>query len=158
MIILRRRLYKFVCSKPGEHNGTFRGHNLAFVTATKALELFWSNDTLARETEAKGEMMARELQRIVNKYPQAPGTVKGRGMLRGIDFENVELAGKVSEVAFESKLIIETSGPESNVLKLLPPLTISEADLRKGLEIIDRSVGEALNRLGAAPDKTASGS
>ncbi len=144
--------------EPGEHNGTFRGHNLAFVTATKALELFWSNDTLARETEAKGEMMARELQRIVNKYPQAPGTVKGRGMLRGIDFENVELAGKVSEVAFESKLIIETSGPESNVLKLLPPLTISEADLRKGLEIIDRSVGEALNRLGAAPDKTASGS
>ncbi len=135
--------------EPGEHNGTFRGHNLAFVTAKRALELYWSDDTLQKEVDRKGEIMREELQRIADKYPAAQGHLRGRGMMRGIRFgASNELASTVSECAFENGMIIETSGPEDGVLKLLPPLIIDDADLNEGLEIIDRSTAQAIEKLG----------
>ncbi len=134
--------------EPGEHNGTFRGHNLAFVTARRALELFWSDDGLSRRIEAKAELIGKALRRICNKYPQAGGRVKGRGLLQGIEFAHTELAGAASRQAFERGLIIETSGAADQVLKLLPPLTISEADLQLGLRIIEQSLVAALDELG----------
>ncbi|MFH9575599.1 aminotransferase class III-fold pyridoxal phosphate-dependent enzyme [Streptomyces sp. NPDC017454] len=48
--------------KPGEHNGTFRGYNPAFVTATRALELFWSDGALEERTMALGERVGRGLR------------------------------------------------------------------------------------------------
>lgn len=144
--------------EPGEHNGTFRGNNLAFVTAKRALEMFWADDRLSRQVQAKAELIRQGLQRVCNKYPQARGRVKGRGMLQGIEFEHVELAATASRIAFQHGLVIETSGSQDQVLKLLPPLTISEADLKRGLELIERSVGEAIAELGIAPSKAASGS
>lgn len=143
--------------EPGEHNGTFRGHNLAFVTAKRALELFWSTDRLQKQVEAKAGLVGKALQRICNKFPHARGRVKGRGLLQGIEFEHPELATTAAKIAFSKGLIIETSGPESQVLKLLPPLTISEQDLKKGLEIIEHSVGEAIAELGISPKQAASG-
>lgn len=141
--------------EPGEHNGTFRGNNLAFVTSKQALELFWADDRLQQQVLAKAEIMRKGLQRICNKFPQARGQVKGRGMLQGIEFANHELAGKASKIAFSHGLLIETSGAEDQVLKLLPPLTISEADLKKGLDLIERSVGEALGELGMSQQRQA---
>jgi diaminobutyrate-2-oxoglutarate transaminase len=133
--------------EPGEHNGTFRGNNLAFITAAEALRTFWADDTLTREVLRKAAHVATALQTMVERYPQANGTVRGRGLIQGIEFEHLELAGTVSQIAFEHGLIIETSGPESNVLKLLPPLTVSDEELDQGLSIIERSLGEALDRL-----------
>jgi diaminobutyrate-2-oxoglutarate transaminase len=143
--------------EPGEHNGTFRGHNPAFVTAKHALDLFWSDERLTQEINAKAELVNKSLKRICNKFPHARGRVKGRGLIQGIEFENTELANAASKVAFKHGLIIETSGPESQVLKLLPPLTISEEDLKKGLELVERSVGEAIAELGISPNQAASG-
>ncbi|RFA31077.1 diaminobutyrate--2-oxoglutarate transaminase [Alkalilimnicola ehrlichii] len=134
--------------EPGEHNGTFRGNNLAFVTATEAFKQFWADDKLTQEVKAKAELVAQALNKLVAQFPQAKGEVRGRGLLQGIAFENADIAGTVSAVAFENGLIIETSGPEGEVLKLLPPLTITEAELKEGLDIIERSLGEALKRLG----------
>src|SRR3546814_1900583 len=62
---------------PGEHNGTFRGNNPAFVTATKALETFWTDDTLTHEVEAKGKILSACLNDIAEEYPEAKATVRG---------------------------------------------------------------------------------
>ncbi len=123
---------------PGEHNGTFRGHNLAFVTATKALD-YWTNDEFKNETERKAAIVEKRLQAIVDKAP-VTATVRGRGLIQGIAFEDAELAGKASAECFERGLIIETAGMEDQVLKLLPPLIISDEDLEKGLDIIEEAV------------------
>jgi diaminobutyrate-2-oxoglutarate transaminase len=131
--------------EPGEHNGTFRGHNLAFVTATRALELFWSDDRLSRDVERKGKLIEEALHRLVAKYPQEKGEVRGRGMMQAIAFEDPDMAGTVSKHAFQHGLIIETSGPQGEVLKLMPPLTASDDEIRKGLEIIDIAMAEALD-------------
>ncbi|MFP4146543.1 MAG: diaminobutyrate--2-oxoglutarate transaminase [Halorhodospira sp.] len=137
--------------EPGEHNGTFRGHNLAFVTAKRALEYYWSDDRLQRETERKARRIYEALQGLIDKYPAAGGEHRGRGMMRGLRFAaDKGLASTVSEMAFEHGMIIETSGPEDDVLKLLPPLIIDDQDLEEGLAIIDRALGEAMQKRGLA--------
>jgi diaminobutyrate-2-oxoglutarate transaminase len=52
IVLIRRDLD---CWQPGEHNGTFRGNNLAFVTARAAIDEYWTDDVLARDTVRKGE-------------------------------------------------------------------------------------------------------
>ncbi len=124
--------------EPGEHNGTFRGNNPAFVTATEALRQYWSDDALQRSTIAKGERVGQVLDELVNAHE---GTVaKGRGLARGLGFEDPDLAGKVSKAAFDRGMILETAGPNSEVVKIMPPLTVTDEELEQGLGIIADSV------------------
>ncbi|MGW4132570.1 diaminobutyrate--2-oxoglutarate transaminase [Amycolatopsis japonica] len=131
--------------EPGEHNGTFRGISPAFVTATEALRVYWSDDELEKSTKAKGERVAAAFQGIVEAYPDANLFAKGRGLARGIEFANGDLAGKVCAAAFERGLLMETSGPDGEVMKVLPPLTLTDDELTKGLAIIDEAVAAVLN-------------
>lgn len=141
--------------EPGEHNGTFRGHNPALITAKRTIDLFWSDHTFSQEVVAKGHYIREALEKMASKYPEALGTVRGRGMLQAIEFANRELASLVSKKAFKHGLIIETAGPVDAVLKLLPPLTIEQVDLDKGLQIIDRAVVEAMDDLGIGAPRAA---
>ncbi|WP_414941560.1 diaminobutyrate--2-oxoglutarate transaminase [Amycolatopsis sp. cmx-11-51] len=131
--------------EPGEHNGTFRGISPAFVTATEALRVYWSDDELEKSTKAKGERIAAAFEGIVEAYSEAKLLAKGRGLARGLEFANGDLAGKVCAAAFERGLLMETSGPDGEVMKLLPPLTLTDEELTKGLSIIDESIATVLN-------------
>ena len=53
--------------RPGEHNGTFRGSNPAFVTAAAALQAYWSDDRLRETTEEKGEHVASYLSDLCRR-------------------------------------------------------------------------------------------
>jgi diaminobutyrate-2-oxoglutarate transaminase len=132
--------------EPGEHNGTFRGINPAFVTAAEALRAYWSDDELEKSTRAKGERIGAALQGIAEAYPESGLIAKGRGLARGLEFPSGEIAGKVCAAAFERGLLMETSGPDSEVAKLLPPLTLTDAEVGEGLEIIDASVKAVLGK------------
>jgi diaminobutyrate-2-oxoglutarate transaminase len=129
--------------EPGEHNGTFRGPNPAFVTATAALD-FWTGEGLEKETLTKGEQVEEALSRVAAAYPEAISGVRGRGMAQGLAFADPEAAPAVCRQAFDRRLLMETSGPEGEVVKLLPPLTTTPDELAEGLDIIEASVGAVL--------------
>jgi diaminobutyrate-2-oxoglutarate transaminase len=93
------------------------------------------------------------LEHIARDYPQGGFAVRGRGMIQGLAAAEPEVAQKISERAFANGLIIETSGPQSEVLKCLPPLTIEEAQLQAGLKLLEQSVAEALGVPLAEPGK-----
>ncbi len=122
---------------PGEHNGTFRGHNPAFVTATAALEAFWRDDALTQQVKRKGMLIRDAFLNLASEYG---GEVRGRGMIWGIEFSDHSLAARISQAAFERGLIIETAGPQDETLKALPSLTIDEDGLRQGLQIVQDAV------------------
>jgi len=128
--------------KPGEHNGTFRGNNLAFVTAKSAIEHYWSNDSFSKEVKRKGDLISQRFERIVKTYGEGNFTARGRGMFQGINCISGGFAGKITKKAFQKGLIIETSGADDQVIKLLCPLIISEQNLLKGLDIIEESIKE----------------
>lgn len=130
--------------EPGEHNGTFRGPNPAFVTGTAALNTFWRDDELQKATVAKGELIEARLSAIAEEHADAGAQVRGRGMARGLAFEREDLANEVSREAFERGLLLETSGPEDEVVKLLPPLTATEQELEQGLDIIAEATRAAV--------------
>ena len=137
---------------PGEHNGTFRGNNHAFVTAKATLEHFWADDTFAASVRKKGEYIAQRLDKIVAEYGEGNFNAKGRGMFQGINCVNGEIAGKIAHEAYTRGLIIETSGTNDEIIKLLCPLTISEAALTKGLDIIEQSVKVICGQLEEYPE------
>jgi diaminobutyrate-2-oxoglutarate transaminase len=129
---------------PGEHNGTFRGNCHAFVTAKAAIDTYWSDDTFAASVRKKGEYIAKRLDEIVEKYGDGNFNVKGRGMFQGINCVNGDIAGKITRTAYKKGLIIETSGTDDEIIKLLCPLIIAEEVLAKGIDIIEESIKEVL--------------
>lgn len=132
--------------QPGEHTGTFRGNNLAFVAATQALS-YWDSDDFADSIRFKGAIMEEELGKIVEKYKDdLEIELRGRGMVWGLDVERNNFASEVSRAAFENNLVIELAGADDNVVKFLPALVIEEETLRKGMAIIDKVIGEILEQ------------
>ncbi len=128
---------------PGEHNGTFRGFNLSFVTGAAALS-YWEDDTFQRETERKGELVAGRLAAMAARHLPEGSTVRGRGLIQGLALAPEGLAERVARLAFERGLIIETVGPGDAVLKVLPPLTIDDEGLAAGLQILEEAVIQAV--------------
>ncbi|WP_294609576.1 diaminobutyrate--2-oxoglutarate transaminase [uncultured Roseovarius sp.] len=125
---------------PAEHNGTFRGNTHAFVTARVAIEKFWTDDSFQREIADKAEMLREGLQRIADEIPGA--TLNGRGMMLGVNVGSGELAGAICARAFEMGLIIETSGANDEVVKVLAPLTTPQDTFAKGLRILQDAAGD----------------
>lgn len=125
---------------PGEHNGTFRGNCHAFVTARAALDTFWTDNAFSVEVMRKGENLGRQLEAMAKRHGEQIKRVKGRGMMRGLDVGDGETANRIVQAAFERGLIIETSGAHGEIVKVLSPLTITDAELEKGLGILDASL------------------
>ena len=125
------------CWDPGEHTGTFRGNNLAFVTATQALD-YWEDQSFTTAIETRTDKLRHRLEAVTAGHPRAV-EVRGRGLIQGLVCDPPDVAKKVSQAAFERGLIIETAGPNEEVLKFLPPLVIEEETLDAGLDIIEES-------------------
>jgi len=127
---------------PAEHNGTFRGNTHAFVTARVAIEKFWATDTLQKDVAVKATIVTEALQRIADMVPGA--FLKGRGLMQGVDVGAGDLAGAICARAYENGLVIETSGNDDQVVKVLAPLTTPPAILREGLAIVVQAARDVL--------------
>lgn len=129
--------------RPGEHTGTFRGNNLAFVAASEMLS-YWINDNLTEAVRYKEQILNEELEKIAAKYPELDAKIRGKGLIYGLKIPLYGFCDELSAEAFNRGLIIELAGAEDDVLKFLPPLVIEEDTLRAGLTIIDESIGSLL--------------
>lgn len=125
---------------PGEHNGTFRGNQLAMVAAKAGLEFMLDNHIEA-EVQRKDKIVAEFMDANVRPLGLE---VRGIGLIWGIQMANGEAAAAVSRLCFEKGLIIERAGRDNNVVKLMPALTIPDDQLTRGMEIILESVKEVL--------------
>jgi diaminobutyrate-2-oxoglutarate transaminase len=128
--------------RPGQHNGTFRGNQLAFVGAAGTIRRYWTDDKFAAQVRRKGELVGDYLSRHID---QSTGIkVRGTGLIWGIDLSGLTgvTADQVSRLCFENGLVIESCGRSGEVIKLLPPLTISQVNLVRGLDILSWALGK----------------
>ena len=132
--------------KPGEHNGTFRGNNFAFVTAKAAICHYWSDSKFSQEIKKKGQYIDERLMKIVDKFGEGNFSTRGRGMFQGINCISGELAGKITHLAFQRGLIIETSGADDQVIKILCPLIIEWDNLAKGIDILESTIKDVCSK------------
>ncbi|MEP0452392.1 MAG: aminotransferase class III-fold pyridoxal phosphate-dependent enzyme, partial [Roseibium sp.] len=120
--------------KPAEHNGTFRGNTHAFVTARVAIEKFWSDDKFENSLAEKAVVLTTAFKDVADLVDGA--TLKGRGLMQGVDVGSGELAGAICARAYELGLVIETSGANDEIVKYLAPLTTPEKVMREGFDIL----------------------
>ena len=128
--------------KPSAHSGTFRGNNLAFVTAKVALEQYWADDTFQKEIARKSELLQVGLKGLINDFPQLELKARGRGLMYGLfSATDTAFARRVARLAFERDMVIETCGTHSGVLKFLTALNIEDSELERGLAILRDCIG-----------------
>ncbi|OUM06592.1 diaminobutyrate--2-oxoglutarate transaminase [Pseudomonas syringae] len=120
---------------PGEHNGTFRGNNTAFVTATAALS-YWQEGTFEGSIAERSGVVHAALERLIASAPREAVSVVGRGLFMGLKFGDSRRASALAAECLSHGLLVETCGPLNEVLKLMPPLTIDLPTLERGLDIL----------------------
>ncbi|RZN06381.1 diaminobutyrate--2-oxoglutarate transaminase [Bradyrhizobium genosp. SA-3] len=129
--------------RPGEHTSTFRGNNLALVSATSAIDLYWRTPGFSESIRRMEEVIRNRLQAIASKHGNG-FSVRGRGMAFGFDCKLADVAEGTARKGFEKGLMIERCGPDDQVLKILPALTIDHETLIQGLDIFEESLMETL--------------
>ncbi len=120
--------------EPGEHNGTFRGNNLAMVASKAGLE-FMINENIENEVKRKSAIVKSYLEKYIKPLSK-DYEIRGIGLIWGIETNNGKLAEKISINAFKKGLIVERAGRDNSVIKLMPALTIDDDLLVKGLDIL----------------------
>ena len=130
--------------QPGEHTGTFRGNNLAFVASAAALSTYWQSDEFSQSVKHKSAILRDELEKTSQEFPSLQANVRGRGLIYGLEIPADGFAKKVSQQAFAKGLVIELAGARNQVVKFLPPLIIDEPTLHKGIEIVNEAIANEL--------------
>lgn len=138
LLLLKRELDVWA---PGEHNGTFRGNSLAFVTASAALRLWENGDMAVSHDNVRS--LSEWTRRMAQRYPSLKA--KGRGMMQGLQFADEGYSQAAAVCAVRRGIIVECCGPRDEVLKILPPLNIDPAIFADGLERLEQAIGEALS-------------
>jgi diaminobutyrate-2-oxoglutarate transaminase len=131
--------------EPGEHNGTFRGNNLAFVTGAAALD-FWQETSFHKLLQSNIEHLQARIDMMCERFEFAYAVRKGRGMLAGIDLQDGVVADLVKQEAFRRGVLLETCGATGSVLKFMPALNISPQLLEEGLDVIENALACVLKQ------------
>ncbi len=124
--------------KPGEHSGTFRGNGAAFTTAAAALN-FWADPAFSTRLGEASRLLHNELRHLQERFPDLGLSVRGSGMIFGLESSSPDTNRQAVRECFERGMIVELCGAERSVLKLLPALNASNEELRLGLGILGAS-------------------
>ena len=103
--------------------------------------------SFVRDVGRRSVLVRERLDRIAAAVPGA--RVKGRGMMQGVDVGSGDLAAAICRRAAQDGLIVETSGADGEVVKILAPLTTPDELLRHGFDVIERSAAVCLDGLRA---------
>jgi diaminobutyrate-2-oxoglutarate transaminase len=125
--------------QPGDHNGTFRGNNHAFVTATAVLK-YWTEPRFLADLIRNTKLLDQLLVNMLAQEPSYELKLRGRGLIRGIVCPSGIIASGIASRAFERRVLVETCGPHGEVLKLLPPLNIEPELLEEAIGRIGRAL------------------
>lgn len=134
---------KFDAWQPGEHTSTFRGNNLALVSATAAIDLYWRDHALSQSIHSMSEIIRSRLEAIATNHGSGLA-VRGRGMAWGFDCRMANIANATMRKAFQKGLMIERCGSNDQVVKFLPALTTDGDTVNEGIDIFEISLIEAL--------------
>ena len=121
---------------PGSHGSTFGGNKLAMAAALETLHIMKEAGFL-EEVRSKSDILLEQLQLAFQNHPKI-SAVRGLGMMIGI--ETSASLSKIVEAARQKGLIILTAG--ENVIRLLPPLTISREEIQQGIAILKEVFSE----------------
>jgi len=120
--------------EPGDHGSTFGGNPLACAAGLAVMEVM-INDNLVKNSEEMGSYFLDKLSTLASKYDFVK-EVRGKGLMIGIEVHGD--SSMLQRRALENGLLVLTAGHD--VIRLLPPLIISDAELDQGLDILYKTI------------------
>ncbi len=132
--------------EPAAHGSTFGGNPVSCAAGIATLDVFEREGILANAA-ARGAELMRRLRDLQRRLP-AIGEVRGLGLMVGVELvnkdgsANKDLQKKVRQVCLDSGMVVLSCGPHDNVLRLVPPLNLSQAELDEGWEILNAAFQE----------------
>ncbi|QLG28077.1 aspartate aminotransferase family protein [Halorarum halophilum] len=124
----------------GDHAGTYRGHVVGMRAGTRAIEYIQDHDLLAHARELGSSI--RDRLREAGEGTDRLAEVRGRGLFVGAEFRdengdpNGEVVDAIQQYCFERGVLVWTAGRHGNVLRLLPPLVLTEELAETAMDVV----------------------
>jgi len=131
--------------KPGSHGGTYGGNAVSCAAAVETINVFREEKVLQNVAKRSTQLVSG-LEKIKSKYPDAITEVRGKGLMIGMEFSGKLTKGVANEVtkhSLKNGLLLLTAGAFETV-RFIPPLTVTEDEMKQGLELFEKSLGAAL--------------
>ncbi|SMC25108.1 2,4-diaminobutyrate 4-transaminases [Andreprevotia lacus DSM 23236] len=139
----------------GMHAGTFRGNQIAMLSGRKTMEII-TRDNLSQHAAQMGDVLMDGLREIANRFPVL-GDLRGRGLMIGVEVirpsdevypgpQDGDMARRIKMEAFANGLLLETGGRHGAVLRFLPPLIVTAADVGAILDRFEAAVAAAVHK------------
>jgi len=132
--------------EPAAHGSTFGGNPVSCAAGIATLDVF-EREGILKNSVAKGAELIRRLRDLQQRMP-AIGDVRGLGLMIGVELvkkdgtPNKELQKQIRKVCLDSGMVVLSCGAHDNVLRLVPPLNLSQAELDEGWEILNGAFQE----------------
>jgi acetylornithine/N-succinyldiaminopimelate aminotransferase len=125
--------------QPGEHASTFGGNPFACAAALTVCQTI-EKENILDNVQQRGEQLRNGLQQIAAKYPNYIAEVRGWGLINGMELleESQLTSADVVKAGIESGLLLVPAGPK--VVRFVPPLIVTEAEVNQALEIVERVI------------------
>jgi acetylornithine aminotransferase len=133
---------------PGDHASTYGGNPLA-CAAGLAVAQYLSDKNILDNVNARGDQLSAGLESIAAKYPKVLGQVRGWGLLKGVVIQPGAgcMPGEVVADAMASGLLLVPAGKD--VVRFVPPLIVSEQEMKDALSIFEKVVAARAEKLGS---------
>ena len=134
-------------SMPGGSISTFGGNHLVTSGALANLEFIVSNDIM-RNAREQGQIIRQELESLQSEYRSIIAQVRGKGLMQAVVFSDKngtarpDLAAAAQTNCKNHGLLVGLGGVDWNVVRLAPPLVISESEARMATNILRVAIGE----------------
>ena len=119
--------------KPGTHGSTFGGNPLAMSAGNAVMDVMFKKGFLSNVTK-NGKYFLKELNKLKEKYPKIIKEVRGKGLLVGLCLHK-DQTNFIKKLLENNLLSVRAA---ENVVRLLPPLNVTKAEINLGLKIIDK--------------------
>lgn len=134
----------------GGLGGTYGGNPSAVAAALGAIESY-ENDGLLERASALGDIMRSRMEALQSKFPEV-ADVRGRGAMQACELvqrdsiePNADLAKAVAKHCADNAVLVLVTGTFGNVLRFLPPLTMSDELLNEAFDVLEEAFEKALS-------------
>jgi len=128
---------------PGSHGSTFGGNPLAMAVANAVLDIVLA-DGFLENIIATGDKLHSGMRDLVAKYPTLFAEARGLGLHLGLRCQDTVVGNDVVVKAMENGLLVVPAG--DNVVRLMPPMTVTKAQIDDALEILDTSCAQLVEQ------------
>jgi 4-aminobutyrate aminotransferase len=131
---------------PGSHGGTYGGNAVAAAAAVATIRAMRAEDMPGNAVE-RGVQLVDGLRKLQSQYPSI-GDVRGKGLMVGVEFRTPEgkadkdTAKAVVHACQERRMLLLTCGAYDNIIRWIPPLVVSAAEVAQGLGIFEEALAD----------------